>query len=137
MLAVGRGEHRAAAGREDDAFDSGELGDRLGFAAAKARFALDLENHGNLYPAAALDLVVRVDETQLEPAREQPPDRGLAGPHQAYQVDIRVDVRLGARAGRGACGHSRIVETKTAGRARPSYRSAKNKPRQVAAVSEY
>ena len=38
-------------------------------------------------PAARLDLVVGVDERQAEALRQPPPDRGLAGAHQADEDD--------------------------------------------------
>src|SRR5262249_17426957 len=108
--AVRFGDHYPAAGRKHDAVERGELGHRLHFARAKARFALDLEDIPYAYAAAALDLHVGIEKTQLQGAREHAPDRGLAGAHQADEVDV-------ARAS-----HAVIVETKTAGGTRPSRR---------------
>ena len=86
--AVLRGEHGAAAGGEHDAFERGELGERLRLARAEAGLALDLEDQRHLHAAAALDLVVGVEEAQLQAPREQPPDGGLAGAHHADQVEV-------------------------------------------------
>src|SRR6185503_18816635 len=103
-------DHDPAAGGEDDATQLRELADRRRFAGAESGFALDLEDHRDLHPAAPLDLLVAVEEAQLQPPREHPPDRGLAGAHQADEIEV------------GGALHDRIVETKTAGRSRPSYR---------------
>ena len=100
-------EHRTAPGGEHDALERGELGECLRLARAEARFAFDVEDGGHFYAAAALDLVVRIDEAQLQPPREQPPDGGFAGAHHADEEQVARPV------------HERIVGTKTAGKTRP------------------
>src|SRR5919109_886643 len=77
-----------ARAREHDALELRELGERLCLACAEAGFALDLEDHRDLHAAARLNLVIGVDEAQLEPPGERAPDGGLAGAHQADQVEI-------------------------------------------------
>src|SRR5438105_5297119 len=101
------GEHRAAAGGEHDALERGELRQGLGFAHPEARLALDVEDGGHCYAAAVLDLVVRIDEAQLQPPCEQPPDGGLASAHHADEEQVARPL------------HGGIVGTKTAGGTRP------------------
>ena len=43
---------------------------------------------GTLHAAAALDLLVRIEEPALQPPREQAPDGGLARPHHADEEHV-------------------------------------------------
>ncbi len=55
-------QHGPAARRDDHLFTLGQLPDHLGLAVAKARFALHIEDPGNIGAAARLDLVIAVEE---------------------------------------------------------------------------
>src|SRR5258706_14569096 len=86
--AVLLGKPRAAAGRDDCAVERAQFGDRLRLACAETRLALDVEDHRNAHPAAALDRLVQIVEGALQPAREQPADGGLAGAHHADKDEV-------------------------------------------------
>ena len=88
-------EHRAAAGRDDDAVERAERRDHVALALAKARLAFFLEDVWNVHAAAALDLGVAVEELLVEQRREPLADRGLARAHGSDQVDVRALGRHG------------------------------------------
>ena len=90
-VAVLRAQDRAAAGRQDDSRPLCELVEEGGFPGAKSRLALDLENHRHLDAAAALELVVGIDERAVQPRREHTGDRRLASAHHADEKNIAVD----------------------------------------------
>src|SRR4051812_22416582 len=86
--AVVRRQDRAAAGGEHDVAIAREFRKHTAFAQSEARLALDLEYHGHSYSGDAFELEIAIEEALAETAREQLPDRRLAGAHQADQVDV-------------------------------------------------
>src|SRR5262249_46328837 len=104
-------EHGAATSGEHHVLHRGEFLQHLRFAGAKARLPFNVEDERHGHAAAALDLVVAVDETQFQPPREQAADGALAGAHHADEVEVAAAL------------HDGIVEIKTAGRSRPQWRS--------------
>src|SRR6185295_4580653 len=69
------GEHRIV--------ERAEFGDHLRLARAETGFALDVEDHGDAHPAAALDFLVRVEEVALQAPCEQTAHGGLSSAHHA------------------------------------------------------
>ena len=113
--AVRLGEHRAAAGGQHGIVQRAEFFDHLRLPCPEARFALDVEDHGDAHATAALDLLVGIVEAALQAAREQPSHRGLARAHHADKDE-------------SAFGFHGVIlrrwknvkaENKTAGKARP------------------
>jgi hypothetical protein len=88
VLAAGRPRHGAAARRQHDVGERGELLDDRFLAVAEAGLTLDLEDGRDRHAEASLELLVGVDEALAEPARELAPERRLAGAHEAHEEEI-------------------------------------------------
>src|ERR1035438_10613514 len=76
---------------------------------AEGRLAVLGEDLLDRAARALLDHLVAVGERQLQPGREQAPDRGLAGPHEADEDDhgpIGLS-RVGLSGSAGSAGSSR------------------------------
>jgi hypothetical protein len=96
--------HHAAAGGQHRVIELRHLVDDLLLAVAEALLALDVEDPGDIGAGARSISVVAVGEAELQGAREELADGGLAGPHGADEKDAAV-LRHSARAGlsRAAC----------------------------------
>src|SRR5690606_23381773 len=100
--AGGRIEHRAPAGRDDDASVGRQLGEALALALAEAGLAFLLEDERDVDPGAPLDLRVAVVEAASEGLRELAADGGLAGAHRPDQVEVVAGIQGCARLRRRA-----------------------------------
>lgn len=88
ILAVFGVQHGAAAGREDDPLLGDQFLDDLTLAGAKAGFAFELEDGGDVDTRSALDLVVAVLEGIGQRLGQLASDGTLAGAHRADDEDI-------------------------------------------------
>ena len=82
--------HGAAAGGHDQALLGAQVTNHLGFAPAKARFSLDLEDPRDRRPGTGFDLMVGIDKAQAQLAGQDAPDRGFACAHEADKEDVAV-----------------------------------------------
>ena len=92
-------QHRAAAGREHDVIQAGELLEDGGLARTETRFAFDFEDDRNFDTGAPLDFLIAIVERLAEPFREQASDRRFAGAHQPDQKDAAGNRRTCERGG--------------------------------------
>ena len=86
--AVGFGQHRAAAGGQQQAFAGQQAGQGRGFALAEPGFADMFEDGADAGPGLLLDVMVGIDETQAETVGQAATDRGLARAHRADQDEV-------------------------------------------------
>src|SRR6185295_12639452 len=85
-------KHRSPAGGKYGVCQRAELGNYLRFARPESSLAFDIENHGDAYAAAALDLLVGVVKTSLQAPREQPAHGGLARAHHADKDEAALRI---------------------------------------------
>ena len=84
-VAVDGREDSATAGGQHQAVTGAQFVQQLGLAAAKALFALQLENGRYADPQPLLQLTVRIDEGTTKPPGKPHPDGRLAGTHHAHE----------------------------------------------------
>src|SRR5204862_3572226 len=99
---LARGIHERAAARRDDRVAQGQHETQdLPLDATEICFAMTRKDVGDGHPFARLDQLVDVLGAPAEAPREQPRHGGLAGGHEAHEIDLVVSTHLERKDARG------------------------------------
>jgi len=85
--AIGRIDHRAAAGGQHGGASAGQLIDKFGFALPESGFAFEFEDGRDGHAQPRFELAIGIDKGPAESACQTPTDCGFTGAHHADQAD--------------------------------------------------